>query len=69
MWLVISKSYWIWRTRGHYTGSSASRQRHCDSEGTVLFAGKTVWSMSERIWGDLRKNALYKSTYTLQTTN
>jgi len=24
-----------------------------------------VWFMSERIWGALRKNALYKSNYTL----
>ena len=33
--------------------------------GMVQIAGKTVWSMSERIWDGLRKNALYKSTYTL----
>jgi len=45
------------------------------SQRAVMFCGwgvrqawcETVWSMSEWIWGALRKNALYKSTYMTYT--
>ena len=44
---------------------STTVEHHRTSPGRLSLLPSAVWSMSECIWGALRKNALYKSTYTL----